>query len=185
MNKKNVIKHGIKKVAPLLFSICLYTLGGSAVAETDVDSQIEVKVDVNLPTSKDSSNYRPYVAVWIESEKGKVVKTISVWSKEDDWLKDMRRWWRKAGRYDQGELDAVTGATRRPGIHTVKWDGTDQQGNVVELGNYIVNIEAAREHGSRSWIRVPFTTDAAMEEKVFTTKAAEELGSMTITVRRK
>jgi hypothetical protein len=83
-------------------------------------------------------------------------------------------------------LDAVTSATRRSGTHTVKWDGTDEQGNAVVPGNYIVNIEAAREHGSRSWIRVPITeTDMNAAEKVYTTEAAEELGSMTITVRHK
>lgn len=171
MSRKNIMKRAFFAV---LLSVSVST------AFADSESKLEVQIGVNLPTSKDASNYRPYVAVWIENEKGKVIKTISVWSKEADWLKDMRRWWRKAGRYDQGELDAISGATRRPGIHTVKWNGTDQQGNVVTPGNYIVNIEAAREHGSRSWIRMPITST---DEKIYTTEAAEELGAMTITVR--
>ena len=177
MSKKNVMKRA-------LFTVLLSVAANASVADSDsqIDAKSEVQIDVNLPTSKDASNYRPYVAVWIESEKGKVIKTVSVWAKEADWLKDMRRWWRKAGRYDQGELDAISGATRRPGIHTVKWDGTDQQGNTVASGNYIVNIEAAREHGSRSWGRVPITST---DNKTYTTEAAEELGAMTITVRHR
>lgn len=178
MNKKNAIKQA-------LFAVIFSAAANVTVADSQsqFNTNIEVQIDVNLPVSKDASNYRPYVAVWVENEKGKVVKTISVWSKEADWLKDMRRWWRKAGRYDKGELDAVSGATRRPGIHTVKWDGTDQQGNAVAPGNYIVNIEAAREHGSRSWVRVPISNaDIKKGKTVHTTEAAEELGVMTITV---
>ena len=182
MSIKKMVIPVIKGVVPLLFTAALSVLSSVSFA----DSQMEVKIDVNLPASKDASNYRPYVAVWIENDKGKVIKTVSVWRKEADWLKDMRRWWRKAGRYDQGELDAVTGATRRPGIHTLVWDGTDQEGNVIEPGNYIVNVEAAREHGSRSWVRMPIKgADMEAGNKVYTTEAAEELGAMTITVRHK
>ena len=159
-----------KRFSTFLLASCL-----SVVALAD-----EVVVGVNLPASQTSMNYRPYVAVWVENEKGKTVKTLAVWSKEADWLKDMRRWWRKVGRYDQGELDGVTGATRRPGVHVVKWDGTNKQGEPVAAGKYVVNIEAAREHGSRSWIRQPVVLGEG--NQVYTTKAAEELGSMTINV---
>jgi hypothetical protein len=140
----------------------------------------EVTVGVKLPTVDEGNGYRSYVAVWVENEQGEVVKTLAVWRKEADWLKDMRRWWRKAGRYDQGELDAVTGATRRPGIHPVVWEGDDQQGQPVADGRYTINIEAAREHGSRSQITQAFELGQAQE---FVTEAAEELGSMTITVK--
>ena len=140
-----------------------------------------VEIDVHLPEFTGSMIYRPYVAVWIEDAQGNNVATVSVWRKEPDWLKDMRRWWRKAGRYDQGELDAVTSATRRPGIHTVVWNATDQQGNPVPPGTYAVNIEAAREHGSRSLVRQEIQLGT---EQTFTTEAAEELGSMTIRVIR-
>ena len=142
----------------------------------------EVSVEVNLPVSEGSMNYRPYVAVWVEDAQEQTIKTVAVWRKEADWLKDMRRWWRKAGRYDQGELDSVTGATRRPGKHEVKWDATNQQGEAVPAGQYTLNIEASREHGSRSWVRQTITLGKGEGNQVYTTKAAEELGSMTIKV---
>ncbi|MDR9466879.1 DUF2271 domain-containing protein [Marinospirillum sp.] len=140
----------------------------------------EVTVGVKLPELDEGKGYRPYVAVWVENEHQEVVKTLAVWRKEADWLKDMRRWWRKAGRYDQGELDAVTGATRRPGVHQVVWEGDDQEGQPVADGRYTINIEAAREHGSRSQVTQIFELGQAQE---FITEAAEELGSMTITVK--
>lgn len=151
--------------------------------EALIEASIEVSIAVDVPMNEGTMKYRPYVAVWIESAQGKTIKTLSVWRKEADWLKDMRRWWRKAGRYDQGELDAVTGATRRPGVHRVKWDGTDQAGQTVEPGKYFVNIEAAREHGSRSWVRSAVVLGEGLKPAVYTTKATEELGSITINVR--
>lgn len=145
----------------------------------------EVTVDVNIPVINGPENYRPYVAVWIENEKGKTIKTLSVWRKESDWLKDMRRWWRKAGRYDQGELDAVTSATRPAGLHAVTWDGTDQKGNSVAPGKYIINVEAAREHGSRSWVKetIILAEPGKSSAQSYTTKPADELGSINITVK--
>ncbi|HKM16464.1 MAG TPA: DUF2271 domain-containing protein [Marinospirillum sp.] len=162
----------VKKLATLLLV--------SALTSVPYAFAAEVSIEVNLPASEGSMNYRPYVAVWIEDENDQTVKTVAVWRKEADWLKDMRRWWRKAGRYDQGELDSVTGATRRAGIHLVKWDATNQQGEPVAAGKYTINIEASREHGGRSWIRQPMTLGG--KNQVYTTKAAEELGSMTIKV---
>lgn len=141
----------------------------------------QVEIQVNIHELDSAMYYRPYVAVWVEDAQENSIKTLSVWRKEADWLKDMRRWWRKAGRYDQGELDSVTGATRRPGSYPVIWDGKDQQGKTVPAGRYIINIEAAREHGSRSLIRQPIELGAGPLS--YSTEAAEELGSITIQVK--
>ena len=140
-----------------------------------------VDIEVNLPAFSGAMVYRPYVAVWVEDQQGDLVRSVSVWRKEADWLKDMRRWWRKAGRHDQGELEAITGATRRAGLHRVLWDGTDQQGQPVPNGHYTLYIEAAREHGSRSLVRQDIVLG---RPATLTTAAAEELGSMVIRVLR-
>ncbi len=158
----NQTKKVNKLTALLLAGVLASSLTASYV------SAAEVSIEVNLPVSEGSMNYRPYVAVWIEDENDQTVKTVAVW--------------RKAGRYDQGELDSVTGATRRAGVHLVKWDATNQQGEAVAAGKYTVNIEAAREHGSRSWVRQIVTLGEGEGNQVYTTKAAEELGSMTIKV---
>ena len=171
-----------KKVTTLAALVLAALVLISALTSVSSALAAEVSIEVNLPVSEGSMNYRPYVAVWVEDAQDQTVKTIAVWRKEADWLKDMRRWWRKAGRYDQGELDSVTGATRRPGKHEVKWDATNQQGEAVPAGQYTLNIEASREHGSRSWVRQTITLGKGEGNQVYTTKAAEELGSMTIKV---
>ena len=38
-------------------------------------------------------------------------------------------------------------ATRPAGTYSVTWDGTDTEGNRVPSGDYVVYVEAAREHG--------------------------------------
>lgn len=150
-------------------SLALLLLGA-----TQVQAQ-QVNIELTLPAG---AQYRPYVAVWVENAKQQQVRTLAVWRKEDDWLKDMRRWWRKAGRYDQGELDAVTSATRKPGQYRVQWDGTDLQGQPLASGEYRINVEAAREHGSRSLVqqRIQLGGEAAR----YHLKPTEELGDIII-----
>ncbi|MCV5225270.1 DUF2271 domain-containing protein, partial [Escherichia coli] len=50
------------------------------------------KVDFELELPKiDTSMYaRPYVAVWVENDQRKPVKTIQLWVGKDEWLKDLR-----------------------------------------------------------------------------------------------
>ena len=61
------------------------------------------KLDVQFELPKiDTTMYaRPYVAVWVEDSSRKSVKTIELWVGKDEWLKDLRSWWRKVGRYDR------------------------------------------------------------------------------------
>ncbi|OXY80950.1 DUF2271 domain-containing protein [Oceanimonas doudoroffii] len=137
-----------------------------------------VNIEISLPEGSGGGHYRPYVAVWVENDRQQPVKTLAVWRKESDWLKDMRRWWRKAGRYDQGELDAVTSATRKPGQYRLSWDGTDQAGEPVAPGKYRLNVEAAREHGNRSLVRQ--VIELGGEPARYHLKPTEELGDVII-----
>ena len=41
----------------------------------------------------------------------------------------------------------MTGSTRASGDYSVTWNGTDLDGNPVAEGEYVILIEAAREHG--------------------------------------
>jgi hypothetical protein len=102
----------------------------------------------------------PYVAVWIENDRGELVKTISLWSGQGRdgarYLSDLRQWAGVSG----AAIDPTTsGATRLPGSYTVAWDGTDTDGAAVPHGEYLLSIEAAREHGPYELISVPITID--------------------------
>lgn len=136
-------------VMPLL---CLGLAHSSATALAE---SLPVSITFELPRPESSEYHRPYVAVWIE-QNNKAVRTLSVWQKEDDWLKDIRRWWRKAGRYGAAEVDGVTGATRAPGTYQLSWDGKDQNGAMVE-GDYTILLEASRENAGRDLHKIRVT----------------------------
>lgn len=158
-------------------SLLALVLLGAPLMQAHAQTQA-VDIELTLPKG---NQHRPYVAVWVENAGQEPVKTLAVWQKEADWLKDMRRWWRKTGRYDQGELDAVTGATRKPGSYQLSWDGTDSQGQPVAAGEYLINIEAAREHGGRSLVQQTIMLGGDSQTQHLEPSA--ELGAIRISTR--
>ncbi|WP_375749567.1 DUF2271 domain-containing protein [Vibrio sp. HN007] len=143
----------------------------------------EVSVDfgLQLPEAKASAHARPYVAVWIEDDERKPVKTIQLWAGDDEWLKDLRSWWRKVGRYDRKLVDGVTSATRPSGEHRFSWDGKDDSGHRLEQGEYTVHIEVVREHGGRNYLRQKVAFNES--ESSYQLEPTEETGVITINYR--
>ncbi|QUM82281.1 DUF2271 domain-containing protein [Moritella sp. 5] len=135
-------------------------------------------VEFSLPKIDTTMYARPYVAIWIENSKRKSVRTVELWVGKDEWLKDLRSWWRKVGRYDRALVDGVTSATRPAGDYRFTWDGLDSDGNRVEAGNYTFYVEVVREHGGRNYIRQKMTLD----DKPFshTIDPTEETGDIRI-----
>ncbi len=117
----------------------------------------KVDFEFELPKIDTSMYARPYVALWIEDEKRKPVKTIQLWVGKDEWLKDLRSWWRKVGRYDRELVDAMTSATRPAGQYRFVWDGTNDDGQRLEQGDYTLHVEVVREHGGRNYLRQKFS----------------------------
>ncbi|WP_415906701.1 DUF2271 domain-containing protein [Neptuniibacter sp. QD72_48] len=138
------------------------------------------QIELTIPQIATSKYQRPFVAVWVE-QKGerKAVSTISVWFDDKKWLKDIRRWWRKAGRYGQA-VDGVTGATRVPGGYTLKWDGTDNQGKALPAGEYTLYLEAVREHGDRTLLKQKVSLGKG--QQVYKLDAGAELGPVSISI---
>ena len=124
----------------------------SLMATVAVGAEQRVKVQLTQPELDVNPYHRPYVAVWVETPEREPIKTLAVWHEQDKWLKDLRQWWRKIGRDLQG-LDGNSGATEKPGIYTIYWDGKDSKGKTLPNGEYLINIEAAREEGGRSYMR--------------------------------
>jgi thiamine biosynthesis lipoprotein ApbE len=107
----------------------------------------QVTVAVELPKI-DAKRYRkPYAAIWIEDDKGKAVRTLSVWGNAPKYLKDLNDWW-KIGQQDADLVKAVTRATRGPGKYELVWDGKDDKGNALQQGTYTVRVEVHREYGA-------------------------------------
>ncbi len=117
---------------------------------------LEVRFDYQKQGGPGSNQY----AVWIENEKGKVVRTLFVTSYTTKgrarngeqpkrgyivrpacvptWVKTV-----KADKLTDQQLDAFTGATPKAGgKQTFTWDFKDQQGKTVPQGTYKVVVEA-------------------------------------------
>ncbi|MBU1621657.1 MAG: DUF2271 domain-containing protein [Gammaproteobacteria bacterium] len=142
-------------------------------------AQPELEVQVELPKIETGTYHRPYVAVWIENEQQQPVRLVEAWLEKPDWIKDLRRFWRKIGRSEPQLVDAKTGATKGPGSYKVRWDGKDEQGKAVAAGNYVLFVEAAREQGGRNLAKQAFTWDgSAVQIEI---KASTELGKIKLT----
>ncbi len=138
----------------------------------------KVDFEFELPKIDTSMYARPYVALWIEDEKRKPVKTIQLWVGKDEWLKDLRSWWRKVGRYDRELVDAVTSATRPAGQYRFVWDGTNDDGQRLEQGDYTLHVEVVREHGGRNYLRQKI--QLADKEARYQIKPTVETGVITV-----
>lgn len=121
-------------------------------------------VAVNIPRLKVAEYHKPYVAIWVEKEGAKP-RTVAAWYDYDmkanegtKWLRDVRQWWRAAGRSMTFPANGITGATRAPGAHKISF--TRAQLGASAPGQYMLVIEAAREVGGRELLRIPFTWPA-------------------------
>ena len=117
---------------------------------------LEVSFNYQRQAGPGSNQY----AVWIENEKGEVVKTLFVTSYTTKgrarggeqakrgyivrptcvpaWVKTV-----KADEKTDQQLDAITGATPQTGgTQTFTWDFTNQEGKAVPQGMYKVVVEA-------------------------------------------
>ncbi|MEN0037994.1 MAG: DUF2271 domain-containing protein [Cellvibrio sp.] len=148
----------------------------------------DLTVSVEVPSLDVAEYHKPYVAIWIENEKGESTN-LAVWyqleergqksEKGEEWLKDMRQWWRRIGRETDMPVDGVSGATRAPGKQVVSFtEGKAPLGKLAK-GNYVLMVEAAREVGGRELVKVPFSWPAAGEQSA---KGSKELGEVKVTV---
>ena len=148
-------------LAAMLLSVPVIVLG---IKSSDAQEQsqarkaksLEVSFDYQRQAGPGSNQY----AVWIENDKGDVVKTLFVTSYTTKgrtrpgeepmrgyvkrpacvptWVKSS-----KAAEQTDQQLDAFTGATpQADGTQTFIWDFTDQAGKAVPKGTYKVFVEA-------------------------------------------
>lgn len=149
----------------------------------------DLAVTVEVPRLEVAEYHKPYVAVWVEREDATVAANLAVWydlkMKNDEgtkWLKDMRLWWRRAGRDLQMPVDGVSGATRAPGSHVLTFSaGKAPLGNLAP-GKYKLVVEAAREVGGREVVDLPFQWPPQKAEKL-SAKGNTELGAVALDLK--
>lgn len=129
----------------------------SSKAQINGSLPAKFTVQFTLPVIQQQPYHRPYVAVWIETPSRQPLHTLAFWHEQSDWYKDLRQWWRKIGRKQSPAFDAASGATRKPGTYTLKWNGILNSGEPLPAGEYVLHLETAREKGSREYLRLPFS----------------------------
>ncbi|MGE0665725.1 MAG: DUF2271 domain-containing protein [Sphingomonadales bacterium] len=154
------------------------------IASPALAADLAVKIEV--PKLDVAEYHKPYVAVWIEGADRSVVN-LAVWydvkakdNKGNEWLKDLRQWWRKAGRELDMPADGLSSATRAPGEHTLDFSGSDAPLKNLEPGQYTLVVEAAREVGGRELLKVPFTWPGKAAGGA---RGTSELGAVSLAIK--
>jgi len=173
-------KYFFAMMAAMLLSMPVMAQGKKA-------KSLEVSFNYQKQAGPGSNQY----AVWIENEKGEVVKTLFVTSfttkgrvrgNEEPmrgyvkrpncvptWVKTV-----KANDLSDQQLDAVTGATPHTGgKQTFTWDFTDQQGKKVKQGKYRVMVEATLYQASDIIYSGTFSTKDKAGNVTLTSKLTE------------
>ncbi|MDB5002887.1 MAG: hypothetical protein JWQ34_1112 [Mucilaginibacter sp.] len=123
----------------------------TAVVDNSWDPNYELVIKLELREIEEFRVHSPYVAVWVIDKDKKPVRNIALWYRKPKYLHDMDTWYdtyySKLANGD-ANISSTTSATRPAGRYTLKWDGKNDKGELVKLGNYTLMIEVAREHGT-------------------------------------
>ncbi len=142
------------------------------------DDTMHFLVEYQVPAHNVAEYRRPYAALWITDGDKHLVRQLVVHGDSLRWLREVPLWWRRHGRHDESAIDGLARPTPAPGQHMVVWDGRDDRGRKVPEGNYVLHLEAAREHGGRELVTVPFMLNGeAFERQV---QGEKELGRVRV-----
>ncbi len=148
----------------------------------------DLAVKFEIPQLNVAEYHRPYVAMWIEKADQTVAANLAVLydvKKKDNggtkWIKDLRTWWRKAGRDVTLPLDGVSGATRAVGEQTMTFGPARTQFDKLPAGDYKLVLEAAREGGGRELVKVPFKLPLKAAQSA-SARGKEELGAVSLQI---
>ncbi len=114
-------------------------------------------VTFSVSTQSEGGGYAPkhVLAIWVEKD-GVFVKTRKAMANQ---RKQYLYTWRAASNYNV--VDAITGSTiNSHQSHTIEWDCTDLDGNVVPDGNYTMLIEFTEKHAQGPLFSIDFEKGA-------------------------
>lgn len=178
--KRNLQKNAHRKFTARSGSALLALLLAAPGAQA---SGLELAVEI--PRLQVAEYHRPYVAIWLEDGQRRSTQ-LAVWydlgmreQKGQEWLKDLRQWWRRGGRSLELPIDGVTAATRAPGMHTLSFAVAEGVLKDLPAGDYQLKIEAAREVGGRELVEIPLTWPLAAGLEL-AAAGSEELGKITL-----
>src|SRR5690606_17817104 len=155
---------------------------------TGTATAADLNVSIEIPRLNVAEYHRPYLAVWIERPDRSVAAHLDVWYDVNlknhegaKWLKDLRSWWRRIGRDLRLPADGISGATRAPGTHELRF--SDRQPAIARLaaGEYRLVVEAAREVGERELLEIPFRWPSQSTQRL-EARGEHELGAVIVTL---
>lgn len=140
----------------VLFTWVLLTLSpGSLSAETDqTKAASSGELTFTIRTVTAGGNYSPkhVLAIWVEDVNG-FVKTRKAMANQ---RKQYLYTWKAASDYNV--VDAITGSTLTSHqTHTITWDCTDLDGEIVPDGDYVVWAEFTDKHAQGPLYNITFT----------------------------
>lgn len=160
-----------------LINLFLALIASSVLAYSLPAYATPIKIELTVPEISTTQYQRPFVAIWLEKKGEKrAVTDFAVWFDDKKWLKDIRRWWRKSGRYNQ-QVDSFTGATKPPGSYSLSYTLSDK--HLKTGGLFTLYIEAVREHGNRTLLKQPLDLSKPLPQ-TFELKAGKEIGPVKI-----
>ncbi len=143
-----------------------------------------LQVEIEIPQMTVAEYHRPYVAVWIERPDTTVAAHLAVWydvkmknREGEEWLKDLRQWWRRGGRALGMPVDGISGATRPIGRHRLSFEADKAPLAALSPGNYRLVVEASREVGGREVVKADFEWPPKMP-KTASVQGKSELGAV-------
>lgn len=162
----------------------------TGIAVTPAAAQAaDMQVTVNIPRLNVAEYHKPYVAIWVEGASLAKPTNLAVWydinlkkNEGAKWLRDMRQWWRKTGRTLNMPVDGISGATRAPGEHVLRFAEGKAPLGKLPAGSYELVVEAAREVGGRELLRIPFQWPPKSAQSL-KAQGQSELGAIGLTLK--
>lgn len=167
----------------------VFALSAAFNAETVQANASDVVLDIELPRLNVAEYHKPYVGIWIENSRRQSTQ-VAVWydvgmanQEGQEWLKDMRQWWRRGGRSLSLPVDGLSGATQGPGAHSIETQLNDAI-EALEPGEYTLRVEASREVGGRELLEVAFRVPINESQLPITAEGSSEINHITLRAAR-
>lgn len=145
----------ILKLISRFFICCLFILGATGLNAQNATLQ----VTVTTATAGGSYAPRNIGAIWVEDSAGKFIKSLKVWARTR--ISYLTRWQSTSAG---NTVDATTSATLSTHqAHTVTWNCTDVNRNVVPDGSYRILFEMTEKNGAGPNLTLNFTKGATSQ----------------------
>lgn len=137
-----------------------YSLLAAIFCCTLIMAQTAGTLTVTTTTSSTGGNYAPrnILAIWIEDEQGNFVKTLMAYAATRITHLNIWESSTSAAGSTYNVVDAITGPTRNShDTRTATWDGTDVDGQIVQDGVYLVQMELTDKNSTGNNSSFSFT----------------------------